>query len=65
MANGKRYQVGRMVVRAPIGSAEMAVLRAPDEPASSRPNPSRKTGATAEPNVVHPMTPRLEARRGR
>ena len=65
MANGNRYQVGRIVVSAPIGSAEMAVFSVLDEPASSRPKPSRKIGAMAEPNVVHPMTPALEVRRGR
>jgi len=65
MANGNRYQVGRMVVSAPIGSAEMAVASVLDEPASSSPKPSRKMGAMAEPKVVQPMTPALEARRGR
>jgi len=65
MANGKRYQVGRMVVSAPIGSAEIALFSLADEPASSRPKPSRKIGAIADPNVVQPMTPPPEVRRGR
>jgi len=54
-----------MVVSAPIGSAEVAVFSFTDEPASSRPKPSRKMGAMAEPKILHPMTPPPEARRGR
>src|ERR1700753_171132 len=65
MANGNRYQVGRMVVSAPIGSAEIAPFSLVDEPASSSPKPSRKIGAMAEPNVVHPTTARLDALPGR
>src|SRR6478609_3438794 len=38
-ANGTRYQVGRMVVRAPIGSSLIAARSSGSEPASPRPNP--------------------------
>ena len=64
-ANGTRYQVGSRAASAPTGSAAIAVLSLPDEPASSSPNTSRMTGASEEPNVVQPITPRLEDRRGR
>ena len=53
------------MVSAPIGSALMAALRSLDEPASSSPNTRSTTGATAEPNVVQPITPAVEERRGR
>src|ERR1700730_10724601 len=65
MANGTRYQVGSSVVSAPIGSAAIALLSLAEEPASSRPKRSRKIGATADPNVVQPITPRPDERRGR
>src|ERR1700753_176764 len=65
MANGNRYQVGRIVVSAPIGSAEIAPFSLVDDPASSRPNPSRKIGAMDAPNVVQPTTERLDVSRGR
>ncbi len=65
MANGTRNQVGSRVVSAPIGSAPIALLSLAEEPASSRPKTSRKIGATEDPNVVQPITPRLEDRRGR
>jgi hypothetical protein len=53
------------VVSAPIGSAPIAELRLLDEPASSRPNSSRKIGAMEEAKVVQPITPAPEERRGR
>jgi len=65
MANGTRNQVGSSVASAPIGSAPIAKLSLLDEPASSRPNTSRKMGAMEEANVVHPTTPVPEDRRGR
>ncbi len=65
MMNGMRYQVGSRLASAPIGSAAIATDRAFDEPASSRPKMTRKIGAMEEPNVVQPMTPRPEDRRGR
>jgi len=43
----------------------MAALSSGDEPASRRPNAKRTTGASDEPNVVQPTTPRLEELRGR
>ena len=48
-----------------MGSAPIAVLRLLDEPASSRPNTSRKMGAMEEANVVHQTTPAPEDRLGR
>ena len=65
MANGTRNQVGSSVVSAPIGSAPIALLSLADEPASSSPKTSRTMGATEEPTVVQPITPRPEERRGR
>ena len=65
IANGTRNQVGSRVASAPMGSAPIAELRLLDEPASSRPNTSRKMGATDEANVVQPTTPLPEDRRGR
>src|ERR1017187_2758815 len=65
MANGTRYQVGSSVVSAPIGSPAMALLSLAEEPASSNPKMSRKIGATEDPNVVQPVTPRPDERRGR
>ena len=57
--------MGSSEVSAPIGLAPMAELRLADEPASSSPKTSSTTGATDEPNVVQPITPRPEERRGR
>ena len=65
IANGTRNQVGSRVASAPIGSAPIAVLRLLDEPASSRPNTTRKIGAMEEANVVHQTTPLPEDRLGR
>ena len=65
MTNGTRYQVGKMVASAPIGSVLIAVDSDVEEPTSSSPNPSRKMGATDAPNVVHHTTPVPDARRGR
>ena len=65
MANGIRNQVGSRVVSAPTGSAPIALLSFAEEPASSSPNISRTMGAIEDPNVVQPITPRLEDRRGR
>ena len=65
IANGTRNQVGSRLASAPIGSAPIAVLRLLDEPASSKPNITRKIGAMEEPNVVHQTTPRPEERLGR
>jgi hypothetical protein len=65
IANGTRNHLGSSVVSAPIGLAPIAELRPLDEPASSSPNTSRNTGAMAAPNVVQPMMPPPEARRGR
>ncbi len=65
IANGTRNQVGSSVVSAPIGSAPIALLSLADEPASSSPKTSRKIGAMEDPNVVQPITPRLDDRRGR
>src|ERR1700689_2356090 len=65
MTTGTRNQVGSSVVSAPIGSPAMAVLSLADEPASSRPKTSSTTGATEEPSVVQPITPRPDERRGR
>ena len=65
MMNGTRYQVGSRLASAPIGSAAIAVDRLDDEPASSSPKTTRKIGAMEEPNVVQPITPRPEDRRGR
>ena len=65
MTNGTRYQVGRMVASAPIGSVLIAVDSDADDPASSSPNPSRKIGAIDAPNVVHHTTPAPDVRRGR
>ena len=65
ITNGTRYQVGRMVASAPIGLVLIALESDEDYPASSSPNPSRKTGATDAPNVVHHTTPAPEERRGR
>ena len=57
--------MGSRVVSAPTGSAPIALLSLAEEPASSSPKTSRKIGAIEEPNVVQPITPRLEDRRGR
>ena len=65
MTNGTRNQVGSSVASAPTGSAPIAELRLVDEPASSRPNSSRKIGAIDEANVVHQTTPDPEDRLGR
>ena len=65
MTNGTRYQVGRMVASAPIGSVLIALDSDVDDPASSSPNPSRKMGAIDAPNVVHHTTPAPDDRRGR
>ncbi len=65
IANGTRNQVGSRVASAPIGSAPIALLRLAEEPASSSPNTSRKIGAIEAPNVVQPITPVPEDRRGR
>ena len=64
-ANGIRNQVGSTVVRAPIGSAAMPSLSSVEEPASSSPNTTRSTGASAPPRVVQPTTAPLPAVRGR
>ena len=64
-ANGTRNHVGNSMVSAPIGSAAMASLSDDDDPASSRPNTSSTIGAADEPNVVQPITPRLDTLRGR
>src|ERR1022692_1239313 len=56
---------GSSVVSAPIGSPAMALLSLAEEPASSNPKMSRKIGATEDPNVVQPVTPRPDERRGR
>ena len=65
IANGTRNQVGSSVASAPIGSACIAEFRLLDEPASSRPNTTRKIGAMDEANVVHQTTPAPEDRLGR
>src|ERR1700743_973315 len=65
ITNGTRYQVGRIVASAPIGSVLIAVDSDAEDPASSSPKPSRKIGATAAPNVVHHTTPPPEVRLGR
>ena len=65
IANGTRNQVGSSAASAPIGFAPIAVDRLVDEPASSRPKISSTIGATAEPNVVQPITPRLDELLGR
>ena len=57
--------MGSSVDSAPIGSAEMADDSDADDPASSSPNPSRNTGATDEPNVVHHTTPLPDDDRGK
>ena len=63
--NGTRNQVGSRSASAPIGSAAILVDRSCDDPASSSPNTSSTSGATAEPAVVQPTTPREDASRGR
>jgi len=65
MTNGTRYQVGKIVDSAPIGSVLMALSSLLDDPASSSPNTRRNTGAIEEPNVVQNTTPAPEDRRGR
>lgn len=51
--NGTSTHSGRMVARAPIGSACTAAKRSSLDPASSRPNTTRITGATDPPIVFH------------
>ncbi|HEX6453809.1 MAG TPA: hypothetical protein VF060_30650 [Trebonia sp.] len=65
MTNGTRYHVGRICDSAPIGSVLIADDNVADDPASSSPNPSRNTGATDAPNVVHHTTPPPLTDRGR
>ncbi len=65
MANGTRNHVGSRLASAPIGSAPIAWFSGDDEPASSRPDASRSTGATDPANVVHHTTPSPDDRLGR
>ena len=65
-ANGTRNQIGSVIAIAPTGSRrDRARARSGDEPASSRPTTSSTIGASDEPNVVQPTTPRADAERGR
>ena len=64
-ANGTRYHVGRMVVRAPIGSAEIAPASFLSEALSSTPYTTRMTTGRLAPKVDQNTTPPVEALRGR
>ena len=64
-AKGMRNQVGRMVASAPMGSESMAVPRAASDPTSMVPAMTRTTQGREEPKAVQPMTPGVEAVRGR
>ena len=64
-ANGTRNQIGSVIAIAPTGSLAMAAASSGDEPASSRPITRSTSGASDEPNVVQPTTPRADAERGR
>src|SRR5690625_6489751 len=50
---GIRAHSGRIVIRAPIGSASMAEFRSASEPASSSPKITSTIGAAAPPRVFH------------
>ena len=64
-AKGIKYQVGSIVVSAPIGSDAIALLKVFDEPASSAPYITSTTGIRDEPNTVQKITPALEVFLGR
>ena len=65
MAKGMRNQVGKTVVRAPMGSVLMASPSSASLPTSSVPAMMRMTQGRAAPVVVQPTTPTVEALRGR
>ena len=64
-AKGTRNQVGRIVVRAPIGSEATALDSLPSEAHSSTPYPTRISTGRLPPTVGQPTTPRVDAERGR
>ena len=52
--NGTRNHVGSRVPSVPMGSATIPADSSSDEPASSSPNTTSSTGATAPPKVFQP-----------
>ena len=64
-AKGTRNHAGRIVVRAPMGSVLMAWPSSASEPTRRMPKKTSTTQGSADPSVVQPMTPAVEALRGR